>query len=235
MHYYIDGYNLLFNYLHHRDTFQNQRDQIIEELSEKLKLVALDITIVFDAHYQLGEGTRSHFRDLEIFFTSQGETADDFILDRLKESKKPHTETVVTSDKKLAWLSKKLHAQTQSIEDFILWLNRLYKNKLKGNKLVPKVIPKPIPKQTNQILPQHSSPSDRLHFYEQLFESKFHKLMKEEKIRSTELKGETPQKRQRKKIPQDPFLSENAAEDKTQDDMERWLKIFEHKSKKEGH
>ena len=53
--------------------------------------------------FKLASRTRSHYDELEILFTAEGETADEYIIDEIKNHPHPQQETVVTSDKKLAW------------------------------------------------------------------------------------------------------------------------------------
>lgn len=126
MHYFIDGYNLMFKTLSPGIDLKSQREQVILTLNEKVQALKLNATIVFDAQYQLGEGSRSHFQTLEICFTDEGETADDYILRAIKRSKNPKLETVVTSDKKLAERSRRLLANTQSVKQFLDWLEKKY-------------------------------------------------------------------------------------------------------------
>ena len=56
MHYFIDGYNLLFRLLHGSEDLQSEREAIIYELNKKISLIKLDVAIVFDAAYQIGGG-----------------------------------------------------------------------------------------------------------------------------------------------------------------------------------
>lgn len=132
--YFIDGYNLLFRVLQGGENLQHERQQLIKELERKLSLLKLPAVIVFDSQYQPDEGSVTHLKWLEIIFTAQGETADEYILQRLKDtsngsqahSKQP---CVVTSDKKLAWLCRKRLAKVESVEEFMTLLNRRVKNK----------------------------------------------------------------------------------------------------------
>lgn len=231
MHYFIDGYNLMFRILHADDDLQKQRQEIIQNLEAKISYLELDVTIVFDAQYQNTATSRSHLNRLEIFFTAVGETADEFILQSLKESTKSSQQTVVTSDKKLAWLSRRSHAKTESVETFINWLNRRYKNKLqqqknkfkKSKELIhllpsPKITP---PKQAISPGPQ-SSPEDCFDFYLDRFEKEYSALV-EEKTMAKEIKksrnSETLRKKKRKSgIP---------PKKETLSDTERWRAAFE--------
>lgn len=130
MHYYIDGYNLMFRILRADDDLQYQREQIVQDLNQKINFLKIDATLVFDAQYQRELGDRHHLQLLEIRYTDHGETADEFIIDELKREKNPREHTVVTSDKKLAWRARRLGAKTEKVEEFIRWLNKRYKKRL---------------------------------------------------------------------------------------------------------
>jgi len=123
MHYFVDGYNLLFHLSDDPQSLEYERNQLIEALNFSARKFHLQITVIFDAISQ-GEFSRSHFHELEIIFTSKGESADEYILDALNYTNSPRNITVVTSDKGLARLSRNLGAQTKSIESFIKWLNK---------------------------------------------------------------------------------------------------------------
>lgn len=124
MHYYIDGYNLMFRLLHTDDDLQTERQQVIHDLNSKVQNLGIGITLVFDAQYQTGGVTRTHFHHLQILFSSHGETADDLIIHCLKEEDNPRQCTVVTSDNQLAWRARHLAAKTESVGAFMKWLNK---------------------------------------------------------------------------------------------------------------
>lgn len=211
MHYYIDGYNLMFRVMRADDDLQKQRQDIIQDLEIKVNLLELDVTLVFDAQYQDSESSRSHVNRLEICFTSIGETADEFILHALKAERRPTLQTVVTSDKKLAWLSRRALAKTESVEEFITWLNRRYKNKLSENKknkskkntappfpqtTKPKSSPKP-----PQTPDSHSPPEQCFDYYLNNFETEFLSITQEQ-AKKKEIKKSTSKTSRQKKRPQ---------------------------------
>lgn len=228
MHYYIDGYNLLFRSLHAKDNLKTQRQELIHYLETRCQFLNLDITVVFDSQYQPDDGSRSHYSCLEICFTAEGETADDYILQELKESLTPSEETVVTSDKKLAWRCRRRLAKTESVEEFITWLNKRYKNKLKqlkeeAEKIKAPKTPEPPPPQK---LPPKSpkkgdSPESCFQFYLESFEANTQLIAPPSSPKSS-----TPsinaKKKKAPKPPEDPLIS----------DMERWLRAFENDSGK---
>jgi len=129
MHYYIDGYNMMFRLVHAGGELELQRREIIEELNDKAKQFGLTITIVFDAHQQEGEASRTHYHHLEILYSAQNQTADDLILHMLKGEKHPQECTVVTSDKKLAWHARHLSVRTESVETYMNRLSKRHETK----------------------------------------------------------------------------------------------------------
>lgn len=131
MHYFIDGYNLMFRMSVTNETLQSEREKFIADLYEKIQVVSLDVTIVFDAQYQEGMGSRTHLDFLEICFTDEGETADDYIINELGSTPNPREEIIVTSDNNLAWRARRMHAKTEPVEEFMRWLDHRYKKKKK--------------------------------------------------------------------------------------------------------
>lgn len=160
MHYLIDGYNLLFRLGSAVEEFTASREAIIKELN-RLKL---DITVVFDAPDRPGVSTRTHYHNLEILYSGEGELADDLIIKVLKRLKGCGNFTVVTSDKRLAWRARLLGAKTESVDSFMARLN---KRSIKKN-------PKPIdplkkikPKEEEQA---PSVPEESIDYYLSIFE-----------------------------------------------------------------
>ncbi|SPJ31565.1 NYN domain-containing protein [Candidatus Protochlamydia amoebophila] len=228
MHYYIDGYNFLFRLVHAYENLQSSREQFILDLDKKISILKIDVSIVFDGTFQEGEGTRSHFNNVEILFTAQGETADEFILDALKYSSQPQQEIIITSDKKLAKLARNKQAQTESVENFIQWLNKAYKNKLKKLTNRSKFFnPVTTPKTSIPSNPSNPKVDQKIEgstdYYQQIFENEYQKLLKKEPA----LDKKTPSKSRKPKEKEDPFpkIPPLAIDAPTQ--MERWEKVFE--------
>jgi predicted RNA-binding protein with PIN domain len=179
MHYYIDGYNLMFRLLRAGDDLARQREQVIEEIYRKVSFIGLDVTIVFDSQYNPSESTRSNLRAMAIHFTDHAETADEYILSELKSDDNPFSHTVVTSDKKLAYLARLRSAKTISVEDFMVVLNKRFRNKMRQKR-------HPLPKAEIKlpVKPKTPTVSDRAEdcfdFYLQEFESEFEEILKKE-------------------------------------------------------
>ena len=244
MHYYIDGYNLLFRLLHGGKDLQTEREAVIRDLNQKVSLVNIDVTIVFDGTFQIGERTRSHFHHLEILFSGEGETADEYIIDEIKNHFHPHQETVVTSDKRLAMRVRNDSAQTETVEEFMNWLNRSYKNKIRQFKK-EKSLPKPSPLSpepqsvVSSSVPQKEAPLESLtDYYARIFETGWQEFLLKEEVKQKEApvsqstkKGKKRTSNHSKRSNSDPFELPQTPEEKGASEEERWLKIFEKKAK----
>ncbi len=158
--------------------------------------------------------TYSRQPHLEIFFTGQGVTADDYILHQLKHIEHPRQHTVVTSDKKLAWQSRRKGAHTVTIEEFLKLLNNRFKNKLKRTRQTPapKLISAPTP------LPlAESKKKEGNDYYLEHFETNFLKIVEAEAAKKMAKHTKTKKSAKTKKDNIDETLS----------NMERWMNAFE--------
>ncbi len=229
MHYYIDGYNLLFRTSRSNDNLRKEREAFIIDLEAKVRFLRLDVTLVFDSHHHPEEGSRSRFNALKICFTDEGETADDFIVDEIKHASKPSLHTVVTSDRLLADRCRSLSARTEKIEEFIAWLNKRYKNKLRQLKLKNRTIRalphpnepgvKPIqplaePVTQNPLKNPQASLEECFSAYLEEFNSR---------VVETEKKPKAPVKKKAKK--KDKVHPQRILES----DTDRWMRLFQQK------
>lgn len=215
MHYLIDGYNVLFRNLKSNESLQKQRNDLIEEIELAVRILKLNVAIVFDSQYQKTEGSRHHLGDLEIIYTDTGETADEYILKKLKNTPTPYIYTVVTSDKVLSNQCRYRLAKTLPVDEFLTWIKKRQKNiiAIKKEKPIPlvdkplarKLIKKePLPKEAKKLNPKQRSIED----YEKIFAQEFDKLEEE--------KPKTKTQTQKAKKSDRPLET----------DMERWLKAF---------
>jgi predicted RNA-binding protein with PIN domain len=233
MYYYIDGYNLLFRLLYSGKDFSIKRQQLIEELSEKLKALEIDATLIFDSQYRQEESTRSHYKHLEIIFTSPGETADERIIEEVQAEKQPNQVTVVTSDKKLAWFARRCHAQTESAEEFLEWVNKRYKNKQRQKYQQAKKEPeqkvkvasdKKVVEPIKEVDPPVEKPVEGgFNYYLTSFQSRFEQM--EEKRKPIKEEG-----KQRKPTPKKLKIPKSEVEEERSfSEIDRWIRIFERK------
>jgi predicted RNA-binding protein with PIN domain len=220
MFYYIDGYNLLFRILKGGENLRQEREQLIQDLESKINLLELDAIIVFDSQYQPDEGSSSDFKRLRVIFTAGGETADEYILKKLKETLFPNQFTVVTSDKRLAAQCRRRLACVEEVGEFMQLLNRRYKNKLKMPEKAHKQESPPAPtapKKTVSKPLKKSSAEECRDYYLDVFQKEFEQQFE---------KAPPPQAshdKKMKKIRQQPL----SKEEQELSDNERWQKIFE--------
>lgn len=187
MHYYIDGYNLMFRLGTPGPSFSAAREWVIEEIRVKSSMVRLTVTLVFDAHSTSEEPLPRHLGDLELCYSKHGETADDWILTRLRGSKHPSRITVVTSDSRLGAQVRQEGGHTVDVETFCHWLDRrcdkvnhnrpIHKGVVKAVKAEPEAVKKVSKKEPNRV----SKTGDRwLDYYLEVFEERFSRLEEEE-------------------------------------------------------
>jgi|GEM_PF-888466 len=134
MHYYIDGYNVLFRAFGIGGVLEEQRKALIESLCSKIQSLNLDATIVFDAYQYTGERNYYRHSNVSIVFTPVGQDADEYILEALDTAPKPEHEIIITSDSRLAWRARCKGARTESVDDFLAWISkRFHKKRKKSN------------------------------------------------------------------------------------------------------
>lgn len=218
-YYLIDGYNLLFYLQLAPDSLKNTRKTLVDEINKKISALNLQCTIVFDATLSV-DSSRSHLNTLEIVFTSQGQTADEWIIEELKLKRAIQKYVVVTGDKQLARLVRQQHVAVQSINEFLSNINCRYKNlkKPKYKKLGSTAFQALNSQEISQPLAPPMPAVERilegsLEYYLKVFEEKFQKMPQIN--RPVSLK-------KFKKCPQVERKDETL-------EMERWLKIFENK------
>ena len=212
----------MFRVIRAGDDLQAKRRRIIHDLNAKIQLLKIDATLVFDSQFQYGETTRGHFNHLEILFSSEGQTADELILNELKIAKTPVEHTVVTSDKKLAWQARRRCAKTETVEKFLEWLNKRYKNELRRLKYPTpsrkeqalKVVEKlQSAQESKKSVPPTSGDFD---YYLKVFEKK----LEEELSSEVNIKEKSTSKKLKK-------MKIKKVEDEHYSDMQRWLNAFE--------
>ncbi|MBM3198445.1 MAG: hypothetical protein FJZ58_04225, partial [Chlamydiae bacterium] len=88
MHYWIDGYNLLFRFPSQGTSLEEKREQLVKYMQNFAQLLKLQVTLVFDSGKQ-DIYARSHYKALEIIYTTPETTADHFLLDMISSSTTP--------------------------------------------------------------------------------------------------------------------------------------------------
>lgn len=221
MHYLIDGYNLLFRLSLPGDSFKVHRELIISRISQMTSAMGLLVTMIFDATHTEGSGSKSHFQDLEIIFTKQGQSADQWIIDELKQVKQPRGYIVITCDKLLAKEVQNLGVASLGVDEFLNWLKQRYNNFVHGKK-----------KKKNEWAPPSSPPSPviapaaskkaqlpnegSLDYYLQVFEKRFEELPP----LPSSAKIKKRKKADKIKVPEQKVS-----------EVDRWLELFEKRLK----
>ena len=123
MIYYIDGYNFLFTQGREQDPFESAREDVLDYFSERV-VEGHNLVIVFDAHSSHGEFSRTYYKNIEVVYSAHGQTADEYLIEKVQFSKKPHEMTVVSNDKKLIKEIKDLRAHGLSFDGFFKKLNK---------------------------------------------------------------------------------------------------------------
>lgn len=116
-HYMVDGYNLLFALPQMPPgTWLEKRMALLAWLTQVRPQGRNPTTVVFDNRQ--GWGNEEHFQDLSIVYTA-GETADDWISRKVRESNNPRILIVVSNDKGIQRMIKGTGARWHSAHEFI--------------------------------------------------------------------------------------------------------------------
>jgi predicted RNA-binding protein with PIN domain len=200
MHYLVDGYNLLFRRLNKGESVQNAREAMIESIGKKVNFIPLEVTLVFDSVYQPGWASHRLDRHLEVIYTNEGETADEWLIRYVKKMPEQEEVTIVTSDKRLAVHLKGKGVKILSSEEFVLFLNKRVKAILKTPQPLPSL---PVTKK----LPTKKIPKGSVEYYEKIFEDK------------SEAAPPTSPKKAPKKLKEEDKRSGES-------ELERWQRLF---------
>ena len=138
MHYYVDGYNLIFSLIESKESLQSLRQKVVRLLQKRFALLGLQGTLVFDgSHRRDEESGLSYHSPLIVAYTPKGQSADEYIVERIGSSKNPKLATVVTNDRGLILHVASLGAKSLSNGEFIRWLKGKSKKK-KAEEIEPK-------------------------------------------------------------------------------------------------
>ncbi len=131
MHYYIDGYNLLFQVAERNLSFSENRYAIIEQLENFFSLHNISATLVFDSRFDLSNAfpSISDLGHLEIIYSPKGLSADDYLIEKLQILNNPTSVTVVTSDRYLRKELKAIGCSLMKIDEFLKWTLKKEKQK----------------------------------------------------------------------------------------------------------
>ena len=98
----IDGYNILNAWEKYKPflklSFENARNELIYDMGEFSKLIGIDLLLVFDAYKIHFKGSSEVIKGIEVVYTKQNETADQFIEKKLDEIGRKISVSVGTDD-----------------------------------------------------------------------------------------------------------------------------------------
>ncbi|MBI3901136.1 MAG: NYN domain-containing protein [Chlamydiia bacterium] len=125
MHYYLDGYNILFSLSHSKKSLLHQRKELTLFLQEAFAKKKIRGSLIFDGKVNLEEESgRAYPSPLELVFTSQGETADAYILEQAEFCKHRSQLTVITNDQGLRRHLRYMRVKTMDNQKFLSWLSK---------------------------------------------------------------------------------------------------------------
>src|SRR5690554_5778758 len=107
---FVDGYNVINSWERFKElkniNLEEPRNELIDILTEYKHYSGIEIILVFDAHLVKGNsGTKENYKGLEIVYTKENETADQYIEKKLDEIGRTKRVRVATSD----WMRSEEH------------------------------------------------------------------------------------------------------------------------------
>lgn len=130
MYYLIDGYNLIFSLTESKETLQKRREKVIHTLQKQFARRKISGLLVFDgSHHRDEESGLSYPSPLIVAFAPKGQSADEYIVERISVAKNPKEMVVVTNDRGLKMHAKSFGSKAMSNDEFIVWLGKSPKKK----------------------------------------------------------------------------------------------------------
>ena len=116
----IDGYNLMYR-MELTGTLEQKREKLLEELAEFMAVNPNEILLVFDGGRNPSQHRGKDMKyGIKIFYSAQGETADDYIMEMVeKRTGKAKTHLVVSSDRKITTFAKEHHMKIMTSDEFV--------------------------------------------------------------------------------------------------------------------
>lgn len=120
VHYWIDGYNLLFRLTkNYQELRQNERN-ILTSLNEAILQLNYSVTVILDGREKdPPEAVRRNLDSLALIYTPFHQTADDYILEMVDAASHPEKQTVVSSDLELLHKARQKGARGLTVEQFL--------------------------------------------------------------------------------------------------------------------
>jgi predicted RNA-binding protein with PIN domain len=136
VYYLIDGYNFLFSLVDSKQPLASQRQKTILFLKKQFARLHLSGSVIFDGSRRQGEESGlSYPSPLEIVYTPKGQTADEYIIEKIDVPHKTRLFTVVTNDRGLIVHCHSFRTKTLSNHDFMKWLIKKSESRKKVSKV----------------------------------------------------------------------------------------------------
>lgn len=134
MQYLIDGYNLIFSLSETKEDLRALRTKLIQFLQRYFVQLKLEGIVVFDgSHRNDEESGLAYSSPLEIAYTPKGQSADEYIIEKISLDHNAREITVVSNDRGLISHVRSMEAKALSNRAFI---SMLEKRGEKGKKTV---------------------------------------------------------------------------------------------------
>lgn len=129
----VDGYNIIGASqnlkLIEEDDLEKSRDWLVEKLAEYQGFTGTKVYLIFDAHRVPGIGKKYKTKKIDVIYTKENETADEYIEKLVGELKRVQRRIyVATSDHTEQWVVFGQGALRKSARELIIELNSLDKN-----------------------------------------------------------------------------------------------------------
>lgn len=116
LHYLVDGYNVLYALTDiPAGSWAQKREALLRKIADRQPHGKNRITIIFDSREGLGDRTREE--GMDIVYTA-GETADDWIIKKVRQIPNPRVLVVVTDDQGLRRMVRGTGAKWVSTAEF---------------------------------------------------------------------------------------------------------------------
>ncbi|MBC1343040.1 NYN domain-containing protein [Listeria welshimeri] len=143
----VDGYNVIgawpeLSFLKDRD-LEAARDKLIEWMAEYQSYTGYRVVVVFDAQFVRGVKRKSKKHQVEVVFTHEDETADEYIEQKAIEWKNARTQIIVaTSDYTEQWAIFGQGALRISSRELLIEIQEMSKQIEKKIKRIQEKMPK---------------------------------------------------------------------------------------------
>jgi predicted RNA-binding protein with PIN domain len=116
----IDGYNLMYR-MELTGSLEQKREKMLDELAQFLSVNPNEMLVVFDGTKNPSNHRGKDVRHgIKIFYSAQGETADDYIMEMVeKRTGKAKMHLIVSSDRKITDFAREHFMKVMTSDEFV--------------------------------------------------------------------------------------------------------------------